>query len=187
MIKNNYFILTGAMGAGKSTILKQLREKGYLCVDEPARPILEEQRGIEGEGVPEKNPELFVQLMLSRAINQYKINSKYNDVILFDRGIPDFIAYADLFNINKDVYINAAKVYLYNKNIFMFKGWKEIYTTDDERKMDFEWAKKFGINVSGIYKELGYNIIDVPFDSVEKRLEFIVNLIDTFVKTKSLN
>ncbi|MDQ3020366.1 MAG: AAA family ATPase [Bacteroidota bacterium] len=177
MRKNNYFILSGAMGGGKSTILKQLREKGYLCIDEPARQILEEQRSIEGEGVPEKNPELFVQLMLSRSINQYKINSKYNDVVFFDRGIPDLIAHADLSNTSRKVYINASKVYLYNKNVFMFKGWKEIYTTDDERKMDFDSAKKFGVSVSDIYKELGYNIIDVPFISVEKRVEYIIDLI----------
>ena len=62
----------------------------------------------------------------------------------------------------------------------MFKGWKEIYTTDDERKMDYESADKFGSNVSYIYKELGYNLIEVPFDSVEKRVEFIINLINSF-------
>jgi predicted ATPase len=122
--------------------------------------------------------------MLSRAINQYKIHSKYNDVILFDRGIPDMIAHADLSNTNRNVYINAAKVYLYNKNVFMFNGWKEIYTTDDERKMDFDSTKKFGVNVSDMYKELGYKIIDVPFVSVEKRVEYIIGLIDTFVENK---
>jgi len=178
MIKNNYFILTGAMGGGKSTILNLLREKGYLCVDEPARHILAEQRSIEGDGIPEKTPELFNQLMFSRSINQYKINSKYNDVIFFDRGIPDLVGYADMLNTNNSVYLNAAKVYLYNKNVFMFNGWEEIYTTDDERKMEFDSAKKFGINVSNIYKELGYNVIEVPFDSVEKRVEYIINLIE---------
>ncbi len=168
MIKNNYFILTGAMGAGKSATIKLLREKEYLCVDEPARQILEEQRSIKGEGVWDKNPELFIQLMLSRSINMYKINLNYKDVVLFDRGIPDLIAHADLSNSKKEVFINASKLFLYNKNVFMFSGWEEIYTTDDERKMEFDSAKKFGINVLSIYKELGYNIVDVPFVSVEK-------------------
>lgn len=182
MIKNNYYILTGAMGGGKSTIIKQLQEKQYLCVEEPARQILAEQRMINGEGVPEKNSELFIQLMLSRSIDHYKINLNYKDVVLFDRGIPDLIAHADWANINNEVFINASKVFLFNKNVFMFNGWKEIYVTDDERKMEFDMARKFGMNVLNIYKELGYNIIDVPFVSVEKRVEYIINSIETIVK-----
>ena len=48
--QDNYFILTGAMGAGKSTILKKLRKLGLPCIDEPARQILAEQRAISGLG-----------------------------------------------------------------------------------------------------------------------------------------
>ena len=55
MIKSNYFILTGAMGGGKSTILAKLAESGVYCVPEPARAILAEQRMISSAGVPEIN------------------------------------------------------------------------------------------------------------------------------------
>ena len=145
LIKSNYFILTGAMGAGKSTIIKHLREKDYLCTDEPARQIIEEQRSIDGEGIYDRNPELFNQLMLSRSIYQYKSNYNYYGPVIFDRGIPDMIAYAELSKINKDVYMNASRVYLYNKNVFMLNGWKEIYAHDDERKMEFDAAENSGL------------------------------------------
>jgi len=170
------------MGGGKSTIIKHLREKNYLCIDEPARQIIEEQRSIDGEGVYDRKPELFNQLMLSRSMHQYKSNYNYNSSVIFDRGIPDMIAYAELSKINKDVYMNASNVYRYNKNIFMLNGWKEIYTTDDERKMEFTSAEKFGIRVSEIYQKLEYNVIDVPFDSVEKRVEFFIESINTIAK-----
>ncbi len=49
----NYIILTGAMGAGKTTVLKKLKELNYICVDEPARQISEEQRLINRTGFPE--------------------------------------------------------------------------------------------------------------------------------------
>lgn len=51
MIKHNYFILTGAMGSGKSTILAKLAEAGVHCVPEPTRAILAEQRLIAVLGV----------------------------------------------------------------------------------------------------------------------------------------
>ncbi len=183
MIKNNYFILSGAMGSGKSTILKLLKQKGYLCIDEPARQIISEQRSIDGErDCMIKIRSYSPQLMLSRSnFNLYELNSEYKGKVIFDRGIPDLIAYADIFNIQKrSLFKRLIKLYSYNTNVFMFKGWKEIYTTDDERKMDYESADKFGSNVSYIYKELGYNLIEVPFDSVEKRVEFIINLINSF-------
>ena len=71
MIKNNYFILTGAMGGGKSTILARLAESGVCCVPEPARAILAEQRMSESADVPEKQAEPFPMLMLARAIHNY--------------------------------------------------------------------------------------------------------------------
>ena len=64
MIKNNFFILSGAMGSGKSTILNLLKDRNVNCVTEPARLIIEEQRSINGIGVYEKNPELFLTISL---------------------------------------------------------------------------------------------------------------------------
>ena len=70
--KNNYFVLTGAMGAGKSTILEELATLKFMCVEEPARPIIAEQRNIDGDGIYERNPRLFTELMLSRMMFQFQ-------------------------------------------------------------------------------------------------------------------
>lgn len=166
-------IITGAMGSGKSTALKLLKAAGLTVVEEPAREILAEQRSIEDEGVPEKNPKLFTQLLLSRAIYQYKQMQGSNDTVIFDRGIPDNIAYAQLFKLNYLPAHHATKLYRYNSNVFVFPGWEEIYTTDDERIMSFESAKTFGDAVQKIYKEFGYNLIEVPRISPHERAEFI--------------
>jgi len=68
--KQNYFILTGAMGAGKSTILDKFKKLNIKCIDEPARQILAEQRLIQGNGLPETNSNLFTELLLSRSITE---------------------------------------------------------------------------------------------------------------------
>lgn len=161
------------MGSGKSTVLQLLKHHGFTVVTEPAREILAEQRAIADEGVPEKNPKLFTQLLLSRAIYQYKQMQSSAETIIFDRGIPDNIAYAQLFKLNYLPAHNAAKLYTYDSNVFLFPAWEEIYTTDDERIMSFEAAKKFGDDVRKIYTEYGYNLIDVPCVSPEERLLFI--------------
>jgi len=79
-------ILTGAPGSGKSTVIDQLREREFQCVDEPARQILAEQRRINGAGVYDKDPHLFVELLLSRAISEYGRASDADRAVFFDRA-----------------------------------------------------------------------------------------------------
>ncbi|HMS32970.1 MAG TPA: AAA family ATPase [Ignavibacteria bacterium] len=184
MIKNNYFVLTGAMGAGKSTVLNSIKEQGHLCVEEPAREILKGQRKINGEGVPEKNAELFNQLMLQRMIGQYENNVNKKEIIIFDRGIPDIIGYSDLLNTKRDKAELASKEFRYSKYVFLFKGWKEIYTNDEERKMSYMLAENYGENIMKNYEELGYVLLNVPFVTVEERVTYILGRIEEILKGK---
>jgi predicted ATPase len=132
--KNNYFILTGAMGAGKSTIINELRKAGISCMDEPARQILAEQRAIGADGIPERNPKLFTELLLSRSIYQFKQMQDQPGPIIYDRGIADNIAYAQLFELDTKSTRKASQLYRYNPKVFFLTGWAEIYQTDAERK-----------------------------------------------------
>jgi predicted ATPase len=177
MIKSNYFILTGAMGGGKSTILAKLTEAGVHCVPEPARVILAEQRIIASTGVPHLNAEAFNALMLARAIHNYQEKQPLADSIIFDRAIPDMIAYANLFQLDTTSYGNASQEFRYNPTVFYFAGWQEIYTNDEDRKISFAGAQAFGVDVKAIYESLGYRILEVPRLSIEDRAKFILERI----------
>lgn len=180
MLNTNYFILTGAMGSGKSTLIRELSSAGIACVSEPAREILAEQRSIGSDGVPEQNAELFCKLMLSRAVQTYNDRINARQVQIFDRGIPDMIAYADLFSIDVKTFYKAAELYRYNPTVFFFEGWEEIYTNDAERKIGFEGARIFGESMRFIYQKLGYQLLNVPLMSIEERKNFILErLIDS--------
>jgi len=161
------------MGAGKSTVLMELRSRGILCVDEPARIILKEQRASGGRGVPDIDPALFNSLVLDKMITEYEQNTNQSSPVIFDRGIPDMISYAKLLCTDPAEAIKASETFRYNKRVFMFSAWKDIYTNDEERKMSYELARKFGDNVRKVYMNTGYDIIDVPLVSVEQRVEFI--------------
>jgi len=174
---SQFFILTGAMGSGKSTIAEAIKSTGFNVVDEPARQILAEQRLFNGNGVPENNPQLFTELMLSRSLYFY---SKYKDTegpVLFDRGVPDMIAYASLFKIDLSFVKQASQTYRYNKSVFITADWEEIYQTDDERTMSYGQAKAFGQSLRTIYQNLDYDLIEVPKMSEKKRSEFVLSKI----------
>ena len=62
-----------------------------------------------------------------------------------------------------------------NLRFFLFPAWREIYSTDEERKMSFELAQDFGLKVQKIYSEYGYRLIEVPCISPEERAQFIID------------
>jgi predicted ATPase len=175
MVKDRFFLLTGAFGSGKSTVLEHLQSRGISGIPEPARPILAEQRAIQGNGVPERDPRLFLELMLSRMLDAYRQSDTRPGPILFDRGIPDILAYAALFGFDFPHGENAAQLYRYNRQVFVAPAWEQIYCTDDERSVPFSVAREFGNDLRTIYIRLGYTLIDLPCVSVEERAALILD------------
>lgn len=175
IIKNDLFLLTGAFGSGKSTLLNCLRLRGIRGIVEPARPILAEQRSIQGNGLPEKDPRLFVELMLSRMIDTHGQSDTHPGPVFFDRGIPDVLAYAKLFGFDFPAGENAAKLYRYNPQAFIAPPWERIYRTDEERSVPFSVAREFGDCVRAMYEQLGYSLIDLPYVSADERADFILH------------
>jgi predicted ATPase len=169
----NRFVVTGAPGSGKTPILRELVRLGFLGVNEPAREILAEQRAIGGNGVYDKDPQLFCDLMLERAIADYRRLGGVGEPAFFDRGIPDMVGYAEIFALDTSAALAASRRYRYDNVVFVLPAWPEIYVTDGDRQMTVESAHAFGERVRGVYLDLCYTIVEVPRDSVERRTRFI--------------
>lgn len=150
---------------------------GYHGIDEPARRILSEQRRIDGDGIPSRNTMLFVELMLSRAIEDYCRLDISSAPVFFDRGIPDTVAYASLFGLEVSLSREAARNHRYNRQVFYLPSWEQIYTTDDERTMTFQAAREFGEGIRETYESLDYSLVDVPFLPEKERVEFILTFL----------
>ena len=168
-------VITGPPGSGKTSVVSELVASGFTGVDEPAREVIAEQRAIGGDGLYDRNPRLFVELMLSRAVADFRRMSRAPGPVFFDRGIPDLIGYAELFRLDASDAAHAAAVHRYNDRVFVMPSWSEIYVTDTERTMTFEAAEAFGRRVRSIYVELGYAVMDVPCDTVVARARFILD------------
>lgn len=175
MGRENFFILTGPPGSGKSAVLEYLRTLGLPVIAEPARQILAEQRSIDGSGLPERDPRLFVDLMLSRAIYEYRRLESMTGAVLFDRSIPDLLGYARHFGFEHLPARNAIAVYRCNPLVFFAPSWAEIYATDEERTLSFEASREFGSEIRAVYEESGYRLLDLPFASIEERARFILH------------
>lgn len=163
----NVIVLTGAPGSGKSSLLAELAQFNISVIPEPARQILAEQRSIKGPGVPEIDPALFIRLMLSRTMGKIRELDR-NKVYVFDRSIPDLIAYATHLKVSLPE-LEQAKEIRFNSNVYYLPSWREIYRNDEERTMTFEAAARFGRDMLNVYTELGYNVIQLPTDETPIR------------------
>jgi predicted ATPase len=174
---NNCYVLTGAPGSGKTAILRELVALGFAAVAEPARQVLAQQRAIDGTGVPERDPRRFCELMLSRALLEFRRMAGAGVPVFFDRGIPDLIGYARLLGVDASAAEAAALAHRYNDLVFMTPSWPAIYVLDEERRMPFEVARSFGESFRAIYADLGYRVVDLPPASPRARAEFVVSAV----------
>jgi predicted ATPase len=60
------------------------------------------------------------------------------------------------------------------RRIFILPPWKEIYVTDEERKQSWEEALNTYDAMRKVYDRYGYDVLEVPKEDVEKRVEFIL-------------
>lgn len=176
MKRANHYILTGPPGSGKTSILVKLSKRGIPIIEEPARSILAQQKLIDGEGVYDKNPFLFKELMLSRMLCDYE-NAPKHDLVFFDRGLPDLLAYSKCFNLSIGAELQASRIYSYNQTVFFTPAWEQIYINDAERRIGFDAVKVFEKDLRQAYVELGYYLVDVPLLSVIERVNFILSFI----------
>ncbi len=169
-------MLIGGPGTGKTTVLQELRERQYTCMPEVSREVtLEAQKkGIEQLFLTD--PLLFSKMLMEGRERQYIEAEKSNsNMVFFDRGLPDIHAYMDYTKDEyPDIFIKKSKQYPYDF-VFLFKPWKLIYTSDNERYESFEQSEEIDQFLQNSYLKLGYKIIDVPFGSVDQRVNFILN------------
>lgn len=180
-LSDRFFVITGGPGAGKTTLLDELNKKGFLTVEEDARKIIKEQVMMEGDGLPWRNKEHYARLMFEASVQTYqKIkDQEVPGMVFFDRGLLDTICYMDMENISvSGEKKEKIKEIIYSKNVFMLPPWKEIYENDPERKQDWNEAVFTFQEMKKTYLRYGYEVTEVPKDTVQNRCTFILESIN---------
>ncbi len=169
-------VITGGPSTGKTSIINELLHRGYCCFEEISRQVTLEaqQNGIEQLFL--KDPLLFSQKLLDgRIVQHQKAWEEEAGLVFLDRGVPDVLAYLEFSGDSyPDHFINACKTHRYDL-VFMVRPWEEIYQQDNERYESFEQALEIDTYLEMTYARFGYQTIEVPFDSVQNRVNFIIN------------
>lgn len=172
-------VITGGPGTGKSTVIIELEKQNYQCMHEISREVtlMARKNGIEQLFL--KDPMLFSKMLLEGRVNQFKKASNLkNNIVFFDRGIPDVFAYMNYLGVEyPSIFIDQCNNNQYYNTIFLMPPWKDIYITDNERYESFEQSLAIYNHLKSAYKGLGYTIIEVPFGTAQERAVFILKKI----------
>lgn len=168
-------VLIGGPSSGKTTLIEALKQKGHTCYPEVSREVIKEaqEQGIEQLFL--ENPLLFSELLLEGRKKQFKeaLNEESN-IVFLDRGIPDVLAYMHYIGDSYPSFFDkACQEHTYTA-IFVLPPWEEIYVSDTERYENYEQAVLIHEHLLETYKSYGYSIIEVPKDTVENRVNFIM-------------
>lgn len=127
-----------------------------------------------------KEPLLFSKMLLQGRIDQYKNAVELgHDIVFFDRGIPDIFGYLNYVQLDyPNDFVRQSVKFRYSK-VFMMPPWRAIYKTDNERYETYEQSLAIYDFLVEAYQKLEYNIITVPENKIEDRVEFILNAMDS--------
>jgi predicted ATPase len=164
---------TGAPGTGKSSVFDEIQIRHFSKVPEVARRWL---NFTDAQNLSHYRDRDFFQKLIeiNHILNYTYYMDDWNHAI-FDRSLPDEIAYRRFFKCEiPETLIDDCNRYRVDK-VFIFPYWEEIYKNDEVRAETKEEAKLLDELIMTAYTELGYEPIIVPKMSIEKRIEFVTN------------
>jgi predicted ATPase len=177
-VSDDFVVITGGPGAGKSTLVGELARAGFACVEEAGRAVIRDQLAIGGRALHEGDSLLFAEVMLAWEMRSYRQARRCDGPVFFDRGIPDIAGYFGLLGRPVPPHVSAAvDRFRYHRRVFIAPPWPEIYTNDGERGQDFAEAVRTHDAIAAAYARHGYELITLPKAGVAARLEFVRTLL----------
>lgn len=175
---DRFTIITGGPGTGKSSLIAELRRRGFPGTVEAGRAIIIDQTLIGGRALQTADAALFAEMMLAWEMRSYRIaEQEPAPAIFFDRGIPELTGYYRMLGMPVPAHVTAAaRVFRYRPRVFLAPAWQAIYTTDAERTQSFADAVAGSQGARVAYEACGYEVICLPLASVTERADFVLEM-----------
>lgn len=178
-----FYVITGGPGVGKTTLLEELRQRGFKVVPETARQLIKAQQAIDGEALPWKNRKRYMELMFEGCKAQFEKtlhDVRTDQPVFFDRGFLDALCYAALEGLPIDQEMKSlAETRRYHPQVFILPPWKDIYHTDAQRTQDWNESVFTYNKMIQTYRGYQYDLIEVPRVTVQERADFVLESINS--------
>ncbi|WP_433617580.1 AAA family ATPase [Dactylosporangium sp. CA-139114] len=161
------FVLTGAPGAGKTTIGLALRERGYTVVDEAATDVIAETPEIEQDGAA------FLARILH--VQRQRHEAATGALQIFDRSPVCTLALAEYLGMrpSRELTSTAEQEGVYERTVFFVRLMDFIVPTA-ARRIGLEESRRFERIHEDVYRRLGYTLVDIPPAPLPQRIDAVI-------------
>lgn len=175
MKEKPWYVITGAPSSGKTTTLALLAANGYRVVPEAARLVIDEgmARGLSLAQI--RADEVEFQRHILRRKQQVETELPPGEIVLFDRGMHDSIAYMRLHKVDEAPARAAARQSQY-RTVFILDPLP--YLEDYARNESRDQVEVLDELLEQAYREHGYTVVRVPVGPVEERAATIRSYIN---------
>ena len=174
--KMRRFILTGAPGAGKTAIIRQLQRDGFSVVEEAATDIIAIAQN-EGSAEPWTQPSFIDLIVKLQRDRQMRASQDPHEVQFHDRSIVCTAALAFYLGypfspllIGELERIQTQAIY--QKQVFFIRNLGFI-TATDARRIRFEETVRFEKIHEETYQRLGFELTPIERGSLAERVSSI--------------
>lgn len=165
----NWVVITGGPCSGKTTVINNFADRGFYTAPEVARAYLNKlmKNGVDVHAHK-------ASLTLQKKIVSLKLARENvlqtSQQILFDRGLPDSLAYFSLHGLDLKGVLDVMNKRRY-KQVFFLETLPLV--NDDIRKEDIHTVTQLTRLIFDAYISLDYDPIRVPVMGIKERYEFI--------------
>lgn len=178
MTRPQRFILSGCSGGGKSTLLSELRRRGFQTFEEPGRQIVREEQAAGGSALPWVDPEAFAAKAIEMSVASFDTATTAKTPVFYDRSFIDAISYVS--HLNGEVrpeHRQLIETKRYADQVFLTPPWTEIFQNDAERQTSFDGAVEEYERLLVSFAEFGYEAIVLPKLPVQDRVTYLLGRI----------
>ncbi len=178
MKQTHWQVITGAPCSGKTTLIEALEARGYSVVHELARAQIQRELA-KGRTLAEikAGALAFQGHILAEKIRTEAAFSP-DQRLFFDRALPDSIAYFTLHGLDTGPIFQACQRFRYQA-VFLLQRFP--FQADGVRSEDEAIAQKLESLVIDAYEGLGYRLIHVPRMPLARRVEFVLESLESSV------
>jgi predicted ATPase len=163
-------LVTGAPGAGKTTVVHKLASLGFRTIEDPARALLAESEGANRSDV------LAFQRRVLQRIQRTMFPISAQELVIFDYGLAECLAFLKVRDIAwTDDLIDAAASVRFGKAFVLETLPFNSRDADSVRIESLDERKRIDVLIRSIYEVLGQPLIEVPVAPVAVRLGLVLS------------
>lgn len=149
-----------------------MARRGYATVAEPGRRVVVVEQRLDGDALPWKDPRRFCQKVIQTAFDD--MARAPDGLVLFDRSALDALIWfdrsgTDLADTTRDKILNLD----YERRVFLFPPWPEIYVGDSQRRHDLSDALAEYEALCDRLPKLEFRTVVVPKRPVVERADWL--------------